>query len=158
MRTGHKKTVTRRGKNLSDGAIEQIVRILDAWSEAPLSWNALVDAVALRLHCRYTRQGLHKHERIRAAFVLRKGALRGVQPLYREGVTSPGMAERLARLEAENQRLEAENQRLLEQFVTWAYNAHSRGLTQDFLSQPLPHVNRGQTRHAGGDTPLKKRK
>lgn len=158
MRTAHKKTVARRSKNLSDGAIEQIVRILDAWSEAPLSWNALMDAVALRLHCRYTRQALHKHERIRAAFALRKGALRGVQTLHRRGVASPGMAERVSRLEAENQRLEAENQRLLEQFVTWAYNAHSRGLTQDFLSQPLPRVNRGQTRHGGGDTPLKKRK
>ena len=54
--------------------------------------------------------------------------------------------ERMARLEAENQRLEAENQRLLEQFVTWAYNAHTRGITKEFLNQPLPRVNRGQTR------------
>lgn len=145
MRAAHKKTGARRSKNLSDGAIEQIVRILDAWISAPLNWNALIDAVALRLHCRYTRQALHKHERIRAAFVLRKEALNEMRPAHRRGVTSPGMAERLARLEAENQRLEAENQRLLEQFVTWAYNAHSRGLTQDFLSQPLPRVNRGQT-------------
>lgn len=53
---------------------------------------------------------------------------------------------RIARLEAENQRLEAENQRLLEQFVVWGYNAHTRGLDKDFLSQPLPRVNRGQFR------------
>lgn len=52
---------------------------------------------------------------------------------------------RIARLEAENQRLEAESQRLLEQFVVWAYNAHTRGLDKEFLSQPLPRVNRGQT-------------
>jgi hypothetical protein len=52
---------------------------------------------------------------------------------------------RIARLEAENQRLEAENQRLFEQFVVWAYNAHTRGLDKEFLSHPLPRVNRGQT-------------
>jgi hypothetical protein len=41
--------------------------------------------------------------------------------------------------------LEEENRRLLEQFVIWAYNAHTRGLDKEFLSQSLPHVDRGQT-------------
>ena len=41
--------------------------------------------------------------------------------------------------------MEAENQRLFEQFVVWAYNAHTRGLDKEFLSHPLPRVNRGQT-------------
>lgn len=31
---------------------------------------------------------------------------------------------------------------LLEQFVRWAYNAASRGLTEDFLNRPLPPTNR----------------
>lgn len=139
------KKGARRGKNLTDGAIEQIVRILDAWSDVPLTWEALIDSVALRLQCRYTRQALHKHERIRAAFVQRKSSLSGAQARCRRGLSSSGVVERMARLEAENQRLEAENQRLLEQFVTWAYNAHARGLTKEFLNQPLPRVNRGQT-------------
>lgn len=143
--TLRKKAQARRGRNISDGAIEQIVRILDAWGGDPLTWNALIDEVALRLHCRYTRQTLHKHERIRAAFVLRKRMLSEARPLHRKGVGTSVLAERLTRLEAENQRLEAENQRLLEQFVTWAYNAHSHGLSKEFLSQPLPRVSRGQT-------------
>lgn len=53
--------------------------------------------------------------------------------------------ERIARLESENRRLESENERLLEQFVRWAYNAHTRGLDQYLLDRPLPHVDRGQS-------------
>ena len=31
---------------------------------------------------------------------------------------------------------------LMEQFVRWAYNASTRGLTEDFLNQALPPTNR----------------
>lgn len=138
--------MVRRGKNLTDDAIEQIVRILDGW-EGKLTWEALIDATVARLHSQYTRQALHKHERIRLAFALRKESLGGQRQMaVRQGAGLPPDAlQRIARLEAENQRLEAENQRLLEQFVVWAYNAHTRGLDKSFLSQPLPQVNRGQT-------------
>ena len=141
-----KKGATRRGKNLTDDAIEQIVRILDGW-EGKLTWEALIQATVTRLHCQYTRQALHKHERIRAAFTQRKEALGGkIQEAgQRRSGMPPDVMARISRLEAENQRLEAENQRLLEQFVVWAYNAHTRGLDKKFLSQPLPHVNRDQT-------------
>ena len=53
--------------------------------------------------------------------------------------------ERIAHLEAENTRLASENERLLEQYVRWAYNAHTRGLDKEFVTRPLPSVNRGQT-------------
>lgn len=140
------RTAGRRSKNLTDEAIERVVKLLDGW-EGKLTWEALIEAAVTTLHCRYTRQALHKHERIRAAYTLRKESLRG-----RQEVTPPrsprqlsDAISRIARLEAENQRLEAENQRLLEQFVVWAYNAHTRGLDKAFLSQPLPRVNRDQT-------------
>lgn len=144
-----KKPKVQRGKNLTDDAISQIVRLLDGWS-GKLTWDALIDATVTRLHFRYTRQALHKHERIRAAYSLRKEAL---GELKEKGVPrgSGQLADALARitrLEAENQRLESENQRLLEQFVVWAYNAHTRGLDKYFLSQPLPRVNRDQTMQA----------
>lgn len=146
MKTQRKKPVTRRGKNLTDDAIEQIVRLLDGW-EGRLTWEALIDALVTRLHYKYTRQALHKHERIRVAYALRKESLRGLKVVAvprGPGPLTDAMV-RIARLEAENQRLESENQRLLEQFVVWAYNAHTRGLDKEFLSQPLPRVNRDQT-------------
>lgn len=56
------------------------------------------------------------------------------------------MLEHYQRLQAENGRLKAENERLLEQFVTWAYNAHLKGLTKDYLNSPLPRVDRELTK------------
>ena len=63
-----------RAKNLDDTDIKKIVEILDGWT-GKLTWELLIDAVELRLHNRYTRQTLHKHERIKKAFELRKAAL-----------------------------------------------------------------------------------
>lgn len=141
-----RKPAARRGKNLTDDAIEQIVRILDGWS-GKLTWEALIDAIVTRLHSQYTRQALFKHERIRAAYALRKKTLgeSGQADTPRGSRQVVEAMAKIARLEAENQRLEEENQRLLEQFVTWAYNAHTRGLSKEFLSQPLPRVNRDQS-------------
>ena len=137
----------KRGKNLSDDDIKQIVEILDGWS-GKLTWELLIDAIALRMHCRYARQTLHKHERIYNAFELRKKGIADGDGDVRT-VRSPELQkalERIARLEVENKRLESENEKLLEQFVRWAYNAHTRGLDSNFLNQPLPFVYRGQDR------------
>lgn len=51
----------------------------------------------------------------------------------------------ISRPEAQNARLEAENRRFLEQFLRWAYNAHTRGPDEGFLNRPLPHSNKGKT-------------
>lgn len=135
-----------RGRNLGDAEITEIVQILDGWS-GKLTWEGLIDMVEMRLYSRYTRQALNKHERVRQAFEVTKKRLSDGSGEIRV-VASPELRaalERIARLEAENERLEVENKRLLEQFVVWAYNAHTRGLDKDFLSRPLPSVNRGQT-------------
>jgi len=136
-----------RAPNLNDESIEVIVGILDGWV-GKLSWVALIEAIHRRMHARYTRQALHKHERIRGAFGLRKEAMAEVRRTGGPDSDSPELRaalQRIARLQAENARLEAENQRLLEQFARWAYNAHTRGLDNEFLSRPLPAVNRDQT-------------
>ncbi|OYY94430.1 MAG: hypothetical protein B7Y41_06235 [Hydrogenophilales bacterium 28-61-23] len=142
-----KPLARRRAKNLDDKAIEAIIGILDGWAEA-LTWERLIEAIEGRLYARYTRQALFKHERVRAAFVLRKEALSqmGTKRARQGPPELVAAVERIARLEAQVQRLDAENKQLLEQFVRWAYNAFTRGLDQDFLNRPLPQVNRGQTR------------
>src|SRR5471030_1880693 len=126
-----------RSKNLTPGAIEQIVSILDGWSEK-LTWDLLIQAVARRLRGTYTRQALHKHERIKRAFVLRKQIL-STSVVTRKFINPESQVanDRIARLKGENARLQMENDRLLEQFVRWAYNAYTRGLDEQFLSQPL---------------------
>lgn len=135
-----------RTRNLEDDDIADIVALLDGWS-GTLSWELLIEAIEKRKHARYTRQALHRHERIGQAFSLRKAALaegEGAAPRARSPELQMAL-DRITRLEAENARLTAENQRLLEQFVCWAYNAHTRGLDKAFLSRPLPTVNRDQT-------------
>lgn len=139
--------VQKRAKNLDDAGIKQIVEILDGWS-GKLTWELLIDAIELRMHCRYTRQTLHKHERIYNAYELRKKGIADGDGEIRT-VRSPELQkalERIARLEIENKRLESENEKLLEQFARWAYNAHTRGLDSNFLNQSLPPVNRGQAK------------
>jgi len=141
--------MAQRSKNLDDQLICEIVEILDGWSE-DLTWEGLVESVYRRLGQRYTRQALHKHERIKQAFTLRKRVLTNNQGTVKK-VADPVLQltlDRLARVESENERLKRENAALLEQFVRWTYNAGLKGLTLDILNLPLPVINRGQSDRA----------
>src|SRR5690242_6857781 len=97
----------RRAKNLSDRDIALIVAILDGWS-GRLSWDLLIEAIERRMYAHYTRQALHRHERIRQAFSLRKNALSPDEGTKHVHAASPELQvalERIARLKAENERL-----------------------------------------------------
>ena len=152
--------MTKRAKNLGDTDIEQIVEMLDGWS-GKLSWELLIDAIEARRHMRYTRQALHKHERIGQAYSMRKKALSAQVDSGELTYSSPELQiaeQKLARLTAENMRLKAENEHLLEQFVRWAYNAYTRNLDKEFLNRPLPGVNRDVTRPVVQVKPVPKKK
>jgi hypothetical protein len=144
-----------RAPNLDDDAIAEIVSILDGWS-GKLSWELLIQSVKRRKQAAYTRQTLHNHARIKQAFALRKNALAEAQAggLRKPKPASPELQvllDRIERLEAANARLQAENHALLGQFASWAYNAQTRGLSEDFLNQPLPEIDRDRTRRLGTD-------
>lgn len=140
-----------RSKNLKDEDLLTIVQILDAWS-GPLSWNLLIEKLEKSLFSTYTRQTLHKHERVRLAFSRAKHAVQLGEkgpPVQAAGCSElVAVLERLARVESANRRLREENEELLAQFARWAYNAHSRGLDIRFLNQALPSISRGQTQRA----------
>jgi hypothetical protein len=140
----------KRAKNLNAESIENVVQVLDGW-EGKLTWDLFIKAVASRTGCTYTRQALHRHERIAKAFQLRKQSLSNFKDQKRstEHLSVAELTviiDRCARLESENTRLRAENERLLLQFVTWAYNAHTRGLDKEFLNRPLQPIDREVTR------------
>ena len=134
---------SKRSKNLTSETIEAIVRVLDGWS-GKLTWELLIDEVSKRLHQTYTRQALSSYERIKSAFQLQKGRLPYLKEKSKKLFEPEDIAEsqRNARLVAENSRLENENQRLLEQFVRWAYNAHTQGISEEVLNKALPKVHR----------------
>lgn len=144
------KRQRQRSKNLGDSEIEAIVGVLDGWTEK-LTWELLIDATETRTQMRYTRQALNQHVRIKQAFQLTKERLSGAPRAQKQlnsglnGTEAKAFMDRFHKLEAENTRLKLENERLLEQFVVWAYNASNRGLDADYLSQPLPRVDREQT-------------
>ena len=132
-----------RGANLTDERIQEIAELIDGWTGA-LTWQHLVDEIAVRTKSRYTRQALSKHERIRHAFQLRKRSLRH-DAGERKPNLSPQMqaaTQTIDRLKAKVERLESENQRLLDQFVVWSFNARLRGFDENMLNQPLPPMHR----------------
>lgn len=144
-----KSTERIRSKNLTDTDIGSIVEILDGWT-GRLTWSLLLEVIEKRLKASYTRQTLHQHERIRLAFGVAKkrfaGEGEGLDLCGLSPVEAKVFSDRYERLTAEVQRLRLENERWLEQFVVWAYNAHTRGLDEEFLNRPIPAVNRSQTR------------
>jgi len=142
-----------RAKNIDDTIIEIIVGILDGWS-GKLTWDSLIGEIEKRTRARYTRQALDRHARIKMAYQITKERISETPKSERghklSAVEIQVMLERYQRLQAENERLKIENERLLEQFVTWAYNAHLKGLTKDYLNSSLPRVDREQTKLPSG--------
>jgi len=144
-----------RERNIDDEVVAGIVQMLDGWS-GKLRWEALIGVIEQRAGLRYTRQALHRHERVRVAFTVRKKALSGHPHKLPPAASSPELQvalDRIARLEGENQRLSAENSNLLEQFARWAYNAHTRNVSKELLNNPLPAVDRARS-----DRPRSKKK
>ncbi len=108
-----------RGANLTDDAIDSIVRLLDNWKDGKLTWDLLIGQIHKQLRVRYTRQTLDRYARISQAFQARKKAISGQPP------KATPEQERIKSLQAEIARLERENRNLLEQFHRWLYNVTS---------------------------------
>lgn len=139
----------RRSPNLTTDRIDFIIDIIRGW-DGRLTWPALIQAVAKQLRATYTRQALYNHERIRVAYETYRASsnARGTDDRPVSAALKASM-ERVQRLTLENAELRKREALLLEQFVRWAYNAASRGLSEDFLNQPLPPTNRHGNRVAG---------
>ena len=65
----------KRGRNLTDNDVNTILKIIDGWT-GPLMWSLLIEELEKRVHSHYTRQALHRHERILHAFQEKKVSLR----------------------------------------------------------------------------------
>lgn len=106
-----------------------------------LTWPTLIDAIEQVKHVTYTRQALAKHVAIASAYESHQELPVAGTPRRRRrsGSVEVELAlEALDGAKVEIVRLKAENERLIGQFVRWAYNASQRGLTEDYLNQPLP--------------------
>ena len=54
-------------------------------------------------------------------------------------------AQRIARLQTENDALRLKNDALLEQFVKWQYNAYKHGVKEHQMNAELPRIDRERT-------------
>lgn len=132
----------KRSPNLTAERIELIVGIIRGW-DGRLTWPGLIKAVSGKMRATYTRQALFNQERIRVAYDTYRASSNasGIDGRPVPAALKASMA-RVQRLELENAELRKREALLLEQFVRWSYNAASRGLSEDFLHQPLPPTNR----------------
>ena len=131
-------------KHLTDKNIEKIVALFDGWTDK-LTWEALCDACLPVIGVKPTRQTLMKFVRIKEAFDDCKKRLKEHAPGIAIPPTLKLAAERIARLEMENERLKRESATLLQQFIVWQYNAHIHGISDRELNKTLPTIDRGRT-------------
>lgn len=131
-------------RHLRDRDIEGVVKLLDGW-RGKLTWDQLCDACEPILGSRPSRQTLYRYVRIKDAYSLTRRRLKEDGESLSLPPTIKAAAERLARLNAENERLRHENECLLEQFVRWQYNAYAKGLSDRDLNRPLPAIDRGNS-------------
>ncbi len=125
-------------QHLSDKDINRVVKLLDSWDkDKKLTWESFCNLIMRRLGLQYSRKTLSGKVRIADAFKNKKSALKGKAP--RKTPQSLNVAAaRIETLENENKRLESENNRLLEQFLTWQYNATAHGVTVEQLNMEIP--------------------
>jgi hypothetical protein len=133
--------MTRRSPNLTPEKIAVIVEVIRSW-DGRLTWPGLVKKVFERTNAIYTRQALYKHEPIRIAYETHQEKGSAADAGRPAPAALQASTERVRRLEAENAELKKREALLMEQFVRWAYNASTRGITEDFLNQALPPTNR----------------
>lgn len=134
----------RKSRHLTDKDIEVIVEILDGW-DGSLTWEAICRACGDAIGFKPTRQTLCKFSRVAGAYKLAKErGKNGVKDL-KVPPTLAVAAQRIERLTREVERLENENAALLEQFVTWQYNAYTHGLSREKLNKGLLKIDRKQT-------------
>lgn len=135
-------TKIQRAANLNNDTIDQILAILDGWSEK-LTWNKLIDEIEVQTSHRYTRQALSKHSDIKYKFQTIKENITELEYKHPTLNTEDMITiQKIKRLEAENQRLNDENQELLMQFIRWSYNAKEHGLDIEILDKPLKDLER----------------
>lgn len=137
-------------KNMTDDDILAVCQIIDGWSyDTMLTWESLIEAIETRLQKSWSRQALHRHERIKNAYTKKKNTLRrGSVPVNEEKLPADlrKAMETIRRLRSENERLTSENDSLMRKFRIWSFHANSMGLTEDMLNAPLPPVNHGSSR------------
>ncbi len=135
-------------QHLRQTDIDAIVDIIRGWPNEKLTWEGICEAAAKIIGKTPTRQTLNAHTAIKDAYSAKKNGLKVHGPRTAMPSSLSVAAQRIARLQTENDELKAKNSALLEQFVKWQYNAYKHGLKEHQLSAELPRIDRERTEDA----------
>lgn len=129
-------------KHLTARDVEAIVNIIHAHHDEKLTWEGICNASEGIVGKRPTRQSLSANKSIRDAYKSKKQSLKISVPSKPKPSSLTAAADRIARLENENEMLRKKNDALHEMFVVWKYNAYKHGLNRLKLNEPLPRIDR----------------
>lgn len=135
-------------KHLKQADIEAIVDIIRGWPTDKLTWDGICDSAAKVIGKAPTRQTLNAHAAIKDAYAAMKSGLKVHGPRTAMPSSLAVAAQRIARLQTENDELRVRNDALLEQFVKWQYNAYKHGLKEPQFNAELPRIDRERTEDA----------
>ena len=135
-------------EHLKQADINAIVDIIRGWQTDKLTWDGICEATATVIGKKPTRQTLNAHAAIKDAYSAKKSGLKVHGPRTAMPSSLAVAAQRIARLQIENDELKMKNDMLLEQFVRWQYNAYKHGLKEHQLNAELPRIDRERTEDA----------
>ncbi|MEJ2793329.1 hypothetical protein WAE56_07925 [Iodobacter sp. LRB] len=135
-------------KHLKQTDVDAIVDIIRGWLADKLTWDEVCEASAKVIGKTPTRQTLNAHTAIKDAYSAKKSGLKIHGPRTAMPSSLAVAAQRIARLQTENDELKMKNDMLLEQFVKWQYNAYKHGLKEHQLNAELPRIDRERTEDA----------
>lgn len=132
-------------KHLRPTDIDAIINIVNGWPSEKLTWQSICDAATKVIGSTPTRQTLNAHAPIKEAYEAKKNGLKVHGPRTAMPSSLAVAAQRIARLQTENDALRSKNDALLEQFVKWQYNAYKHGVKEHQLNAKLPRIDRERT-------------
>lgn len=132
-------------RHLNTRDVEAIVSLIQGWSSAKLTWDAICEAAEPLVGKKPTRQSLNSHKVIVLAYQVVKKELKDAGPKNPRPGSLKSAADRIAKLERERDQLKEENRAYKQQFIVWQYNAYKNGLKEYQLNAPLPQIDRERT-------------
>lgn len=135
-------------KHLRPSDIDAIIGIINGWPTGKLTWQGICQAAATVIGNAPTRQTMNAHSIIKQAYDAKKSGLKVHGPRTAMPSSLAVAAQRIARLQTENDALRLKNDALLEQFVKWQYNAYKHGVKEYQINADLPRIDRERTEDA----------
>jgi hypothetical protein len=121
---------------ISERHLDAICKLVDE-SMRPMTWDEIVDEAEKEFGHRWTRQGLEKHDRIKAAYLARRDS-----PAKKQAI-DPAVALLTDKVERQTQEIERLKQLVgsyKDLFIRYQANAHARRISPAELEAALPAI------------------